>query len=174
MTTSKNFRLMVRSAVLILAYLLLSACGSTSMHKSHPLYVTDKDVAAANIWFIRPFTYRERGLADNPVHITVNQEPLLELGKGEYTFARLRAGKLSITTTNLSQFTNKQDPVTMTRTVEITVEPGKNYYLHIRQVNEEFRGVYYLTEPVDLQTAKQLADDLATSGVPGDFKLHKL
>lgn len=165
---------LISGTALILLLLLLSGCGSTSMNKSHPIYVTDKDVAAANVWFIRPFTYRERGLADNPVQINVNEELLLKLGKGEYTFARLRAGKLVITTSNLSEFTHKQDPVTMTRTAEMTVEPGKNYFLHIRQVNEEFRGVYYLTEQVDLDSAKQLADPLSADGVPGDFKLHKL
>lgn len=163
-------------AGLLLACLLvlLSACGSTSRNKSNSLYITDQDVAAAQVWFIRPFTYRERGLADNPVKISINSEPLLELGKGEYTFVRLRAGKHTITTSNLSQFTNKLDPVEMTRTVEINMQPEQQYFLHVRQVNEEFRGVYYVIERLDLEAAKALVEGVAATGVPGKYKLNKM
>lgn len=154
--------------------LVLSSCAATSINKNHDLYVTDPDLAAANLYFIRPFTYRDRGLADNPVHIEINGKELLSLGKGEYTFIRVKPVKVSLITRSLTQFTNGIDPIEITRTSEIELLPGQTYYLHVRQVNEEFRGVYYLVEQVDLQQAKQLAEGLRSTNVPGSLSLDKL
>ena len=62
-------------------------------------------------------------------------------------------------TRNLTPFTNKDDYVEMTRELRLDLAPGKTYFIHIRQVNEEFRGVYYVPMLVDLKTAKELVID---------------
>ena len=137
---------------------LLAGCATT-INKEHPIIVTQPDVAAANVYFIRPMTYRERGIADNPVGIEINGVELLKLGKGEYTLLRLRTEKILLKTHNRTAFTNKDDYVEMTRELRLELAPGKTYFIHIRQVNEEFRGVYYVPMLVDLKAAKELVLD---------------
>ncbi len=158
----------------LLALFLLTACGTTSINTKNELLVRDPDLAAAQVYFIRPFTYRERGYADNPVHIEINGKPLLDMAKGEYTLVRLKPEKIRLTTRSLSDFTNKLEPVEMTRSSEITLQPDQAYFLHVKQVNEEFRGVYYVIENVSLQTAKSLIENLHSVGVPGKLAIDNL
>ena len=160
--------------VITLWVAMISACGSTSINKKHELFARDPDIAAAQVYFIRPYTYRERGLADNPVKIEINGKQLMELGKGEYTMARMKPVKISLTTRSLTLFTNKIEPVEMTRTSEITLAPDERYFLHVKQVNEEFRGVYYMIELVSLETAKGLINGVKSIGVPRKAAIDKL
>ncbi len=160
--------------IIVILSVLISSCGSTSVNRKHILLETDKEVAAANVYFIRPFTYRERGIADNPVKIELNRKEIISLGKGEYTMVRIRPVEATITTKNYSMFTNKLMPVEMTRNATMTFYAGKNYFIHIKQVNEEFRGVYYLPELIGLETAKRMTLDLKSSGVASDADIQKL
>lgn len=168
-------RLIARTTALICAAVvaLLVGCG-TSVEKTHPLVEAQPDVAAARVYFIRPFTYRERGVADNPVKIELNGMSLLKLGKGEYTMLRLKPGKARLTTRNRTTFTNKNEPVEMTREATLDFTQDKVYFLHVRQVNEEFRGVYYLVEPVDLATAKGLIEDAAVIGAARGARIEDM
>lgn len=142
--------------------MLLASC--TTVNTAHPLYAAQPDVAAANVYFIRPFTYRERGIADNPVDIDLGGVKLLELNKGEYTLIRIKPDKATLTTRNFTRFTNKDDVVEMKRDLPLELAPGKTYYIHIRQVNEEFRGVYYLPQLIDLRSAQQLLPETRATG----------
>ncbi|NOX42764.1 MAG: hypothetical protein GXP19_03395 [Gammaproteobacteria bacterium] len=153
---------------------LISGCGSTSVNSKHILIETDKEVAAASVYFIRPFTYRERGIADNPVKIELNRKEIISLGKGEYTLVRIKPVEATITTRNYSMFTNKLMPIEMTRNANMTFAAGETYFIHIKQVNEEFRGVYYLPELIGLTTAKRMASDLKSTGVDSDADIEKL
>lgn len=144
---------------------LLSGCGSTSIFQHHILIEHDAKKPAANVYFIRPFTYRERGVADNEVIIDLDQKKLLELAKGEYTLLRIKPDNATITTHSISMYTNKLTPVKMTKTISVNFEAGKTYFIHIKQYNEEFRGVYYQPELIDLNAAKQLTEDLHATGL---------
>lgn len=151
---------MTRCLLLFCLGLLAALTGcATTINKEHPMIVTQPDVAAANVYFIRPMTYRERGIADNPVVIEFNGMELLKIGKGEYTLLRLRPEKVLLKTRNRTAYTNKDEYVEMTRELRLELAPGKTYFIHIRQVNEEFRGVYYVPMLVDLKTAKELILD---------------
>jgi hypothetical protein len=152
---------------------LAGGCATTVV-QTHPLVETAPDATTAKVYFIRPFTYRERGAADNPVKIEVNNAPLLELGKGEYTLVPLKPSAITVTTRNMTRFTNKNELVEMTRSLELDLKPGVTYFMHIRQVNEEFRGVYYLIQPVDLTTAKGLVFDLHPSGAARSARIPDL
>lgn len=148
------------SGLLLGAWLLTALAGcATSVNKIHPAVVTQPDVAAANVYFIRPLTYRELGIADRPVSIELNDTELLKLGKGEYTLLRLRPEKALLKTRNLTTFANKNEYVEMTRELRLELAPGQTYFIHIQQVNEEFRGIYYVPLLVDLKTAKELIID---------------
>lgn len=149
---------------------LLASC--TTVNTSHPLYASQPDIAAANVYFIRPFTYRERGIADNPVMIELGGVKLLELGKGEYALIRLKPDKATLTTRNFTRFTNTEGVIEMTRALPLELMPGKTYYIHIRQVNEEFRGVYYLPELIDLRSAQQLVPDTRAIGAASSARIE--
>ena len=145
------------SGLLIGAWLLTALAGcATTINKTHPIIVTQPDVAAANVYFIRPLTSGEHGMADKPVVIEFNDTELLKIGKGEYTLLRVRPEKILLKTRNLTAFTNKNEYVEMTRELRLELAPGQTYFIHIQQVNEEFRGVYYVPLLVDLKTAKEL------------------
>jgi hypothetical protein len=153
-------RLTHLSGYLLCVWLLAALAGcETTINKAHPMIVTQPDVAAANVYFIRPMTYRERGIADNPVEVEFNGTELLKLGKGEYTLLRVRPEKVLLKTHNRTAFTNKNEYVEMTRELRLELAPGKTYFIHIRQGNEEFRGVYYVPVVVDLKAAKELILD---------------
>ncbi len=155
----------VRSLAVALGAVLLLVSGcATTVVQTHPLMDQEPSATTAKVYFIRPFTYRERGAADNPVKIEINNSPLMELGKGEYTLVYLKPSSITVTTRNFTRFTNKNELIEMTRSLDMELKPGNTYFLHIRQVNEEFRGVYYLIQPVDLTTAKGLVLDLHVSG----------
>ena len=145
------------SSLLIGAWLLTALAGcSTTINKTHPIIVTQPDVAAANVYFIRPLTSGEHGMADKPVRVEFNDTELLKIGKGEYTLLRVRPEKILLKTRNLSAFTNKNEYVEMTRELRLELAPGQTYFIHIQQVNEEFRGIHYVPLLVDLKTAKEL------------------
>jgi len=160
--------------VIALLTTLLSGCGATSVNGKHVLLETDEKIAAATVYFIRPFTYRERGVADNPVKIELNRNQIISLGKGEYTMVRIKPVEATITTKNYTMYTNKLMPIEMTRSATMTFDAGQRYFIHIRQVNEEFRGVYYLPELIGLTTAKRMTSDLKSSGVSSDADIEKL
>jgi len=145
---------------LISAWLFTALAGcATTINKTHPMIVTQPDIAAAQVYFIRPLTYRERGIADKPVRIEFNGTELLKIGKGEYTLLRIRPEKVLLKTRNLTPFTNLNEYVEMTRELRLELAPGKTYFIHIQQVDEEFRGIYYVPLLVDLKTAKGLIID---------------
>jgi len=149
----------LRNFLIGIGLLAVTTGCATSINKEHPMIVTQPDVAAASLYFIRPMTYRERGVADNPVGIEINGMEMLKLGKGEYTLLRLRPEKILLKTHNRTAFANQNEYVAMTRELRLELASGKTYFIHIRQVNEEFRGVYYLPVVVDLKTAKELIID---------------
>lgn len=151
---------------------VLTGCGSTAVNKKHILIETDAKKSYAKVFFIRPFTYRERGIADNPVKIELNRKQLISLGKGEYTAVHLKPVDATITTRSFSMFTNKLLPIEMTRSATMNFSEGQTYFIHIKQVNEEFRGVYYLPELIGAKTAKRMIESLRAIGdaSSADFK----
>jgi len=159
---------------IISALIAISSCGSTSINTKHILVETDEKIPAATVYFIRPFTYRERGIADNPVKIELNRKELIALGKGEYTLIRIKPIDATITTKNFSMFTNKLLPIEMKRSANLTFDAGQTYFIHIRQVNEEFRGVYYLPELIGLKTAKRMSAELKSIGVSSGATIEEL
>jgi len=154
--------------------LIIGGCSLTSINKKHFLIETNKEKPASTVYFIRPFTYRERGIADNPVKIALNRKKLISLGKGEYTMLRIKPIDATITTRSYTKFTNKFEPIEMTRSANMSFESGQTYFIHIRQVNEEFRGVYYLPELVGLKTAKRITEGVHAIGGARSAKIKNL
>jgi hypothetical protein len=153
---------------------IIAGCASSAISTTNILIEHDANKPAANVYFIRPLTYRDRGVADKAVRIELNNKVLMLLSKGEYALIRIKPVNGILTTRNVSMFTNKQLPIEMAKSVEVSFEAGQTYFIHIKQVNEEFRGVYYLPELVDLSEAKKLVDGLKKAGLASSAPIDKL
>ena len=164
----------ISAAFIIGLFFVIAGCGSTSVHNDHILIETKEENPGANVYFIRPFTYRERGIADNPVKIELNRKKLVTLGKGEYTLVKIKPVEATITTRSHTMHTNKLMPVEISRSANMHFEHGQTYFIHIRQVNEEFRGVYYLPELIGLKTARRLTATLRASGDARSARIEDL
>jgi hypothetical protein len=163
------------------ALLLLAGCAS--VNTQHPQVVTDaelagKDVAKvteyANVYFIRPKMFKSKGVADKAVRIEFLGKPMLKMGEGSYTLLRIKPSKGQLKVFSQTKFTNEPVPIEVWRAREYKFIEGKTYFIHIRQVNEEFRGVFYDPEPVSLGQAKKLLENARASGAARSAPIDEL
>jgi hypothetical protein len=146
---------------LALAALGVSGCASTKIVSNHPLMEKSGSGPYATVYFLRPNTERAMGFPDNPLTIEMDQEKLLTLGKGEYTMLRL---KPRITTTMTLKSKTAVGPnwtiKEMSKDKKWSFAAGQTYFLVLKPVDGEFRGVYFVAESVDLFSAKEVAPKL--------------
>ena len=148
----------------LLTTLVLSGCGS-AVYKQNPALQTESDAAAASVYFIRPAPVKYKGVADNPVKISYDGQELLKIPEGTYTLLKIKQGKGEVTTHSKTRFTNRLYPIDVSRSRVYTFVAGRTYFIHIKRVNDEFRGITYDPEPVDLATAKTLSEKLSKWGL---------
>ena len=98
------------------------------------------------------------GMADNRVSITLNQEPLLELVKGEYTFIDLVPGKADIAITNQTTYGPSHKINREIRSRPFSFTAGQTYYIAVTPIDGEFRGVRFVPREIDFSEASTLAD----------------
>ena len=150
---------------LVAAFLVLATgCANTKVYTSHKSLVKDEAQPHAKVYFIREWQQRSRGVADNNVTIEVAGENLLELGEGEYSLMRLTPQKTFIVTHSQAFVTSKPNPTRVTRAQEFTFDAGETYYILAKLNQEEFRGIYFTTEAINLDQAKNAAVKLKPSG----------
>jgi hypothetical protein len=159
--------------LLSLAAILVSACGAT-IFESHPLLVNSEDSPAAIVYFIRPELFKSKGIADNRLSINLDNQELLELSGGEYTLLKIKPEQSTVSTHSLSRYTNLVNPISVSRSREYKFESGKTYFIHIKQVNEEFRGVFYDPTPINLEQAQTLIANASPSGPARDAVIEKI
>lgn len=143
---------------------LLSGCG-TKLYRDNPQLQTQSAEEAANVYFIRPRPVKPKPVADNAVTVDYQGKPLLKINEGTYILAKLQPGKGEITTHSITRFTNRPNPIKVSRSRLYTFLAGRTYFIHLKRVDEEFRGIYYDPEPVDLETAKSLSENLGKRGL---------
>lgn len=154
--------------------LALSAC-SGSININHPVIKNiTPESPTANVYFLRPSLLKPKGIADNILHITANDIQLLEIRAGTYTLIKMLPGKVRIATHSLTKFTNKPQPIPVSRFRDYNFVAGKTYFIHLFRVNEEFRGVFFDPRPVDLRTAKSLLDSISPFDAAKDAPLESL
>jgi phage anti-repressor protein len=161
----------------LLIILVLPGCAS--VNNKHPMVVSKKikpgdPVNFAYAYFIRPKLYKSKGVADETVRIEFQEDVLLELDEGSYTLLRIKASKGELKVFNQTKFINIIHPVEVWRAREYKFIEGKTYFIHIKQINEEFRGVFYDPEPVDFEMAKSLAIKPRASGEARNAPIEKL
>ena len=157
--------------------ILLASC--VAVNKTHPRLMPD-DISAeqissvATVYVIRPRLLKPKGIADLPVRIDYQGKPLLAMDEGSYALMYIRPGKGEIKVLSKTRYTNQMDPIEVWRSRQYKFIVGKTYFIHIRQVDEEFRGVFYEPELVSLKQAKALVERARASGVARRVPIEKL
>ncbi len=152
---------------LVMALLIFTGCAS--INTQHPHLLDDGANAeqlaqAARVYFIRPRPFQAKGVADGPVRITFKGTLLLEMSEGSYALLYIKPSKGLVKLFNKTEFTNGARVIEVWRARRYKFIPGKTYFIHVRRIDEEFRGVYYEPEPVKLEAARQLIDTTRPSG----------
>lgn len=162
-----NNRLVSLIFLLILAFSILPGCAT--VNSKHPMVVS-KEMKPGDpenfsyVYFIRPKPYKAKGVADEAVRIEFQEEALVTIDEGSYTLLRIRPSKGQLKVINKTRFINKTHPVEVWRAREYKFIAGKTYFIHVKRINEEFRGIFYDLEPVKLEKAKILAVKPRASG----------
>jgi hypothetical protein len=143
--------------------LLLSGCGTT-LYSGNPALQAASDADTVNVYFIRPRPVKYKGVADKPIIVDYAGKPLIKITEGTYTLVKLQPGKGEVTTHSKTLFTNQRQPIEVSRSRMYTFLGARTYFIHLKRVNEEFRGITYDPEPVNLATAKVLSEKLRKWG----------
>ena len=130
-------------AGLLLLVSAVSGCSLTKIDRSFPLF--EKDTGATLYW-IRPNTERPMGIADNAVLVEMNNERLMKLGKGEYTKVQVVPRDYTITLRNQTEVGPHWHIKKVKKSSKWEFEPGETYYLAVKAVDGEFRGVKFQVE----------------------------
>ena len=144
---------------LIVGSWLLVACAS--VNEKHPQLMMGKltkeqKSQTARVYFIRPKLYKSKGVSDKAVRISFQNKILLSQDEGNYSLLYIKPSKGLVKIHSETMFTDQSAPVEVWREREYKFIVGKTYFIHVQQINEEFRGVFYEPQPVSLREAKQL------------------
>ena len=174
--SSQNRQLSLLFLTLLIIFLI---SGCATVNTKHPMVISkemkpDDPVDFAYAYFIRLKPYKSKGIADEPVRIEYQEKVLLELDEGSYTLLRIKPSKGELKVFNKTKFINKTHPVEVWRAREYKFIAGKTYFIHVKRINEEFRGIFYDLEPVNLKNAKTLADRPRASGEARNMPIEEL
>jgi hypothetical protein len=158
--------------LVLLSGLGLAACAT--VNQQHPEVATDAKAPAATVYFIRPILLKPKGYADNPLHIDYQGKPLVVLPEESYTMVRIKPSEGMLRVNSMTRFTNLQQAIKVWRERHYKFLADKTYFIYLKQINEEFRGIFYEPEPVDLAEAKRLVKDARASGAARDAPIDKL
>ncbi len=96
------------------------------------------------------------GIADSPVSIELNDEVLMKLGKGEYTRVSVVPRDYVITLRNQSEVGPDWSVKEMRKRSRWAFAAGNTYYLAVRAVDGEFRGVTFRLELLNEYDAQNM------------------
>ena len=147
-----------------LVTLAITSCGVTIVQKHDSIQDMQDPTPAALVYFIRPTLIKPKGYSDKPVTVEYHGKKLLEIPQGNYLLMKIKPGKGNIITHSMTKFTNQLDPIKVSRQRAYNFIAGKTYFIHIKQLNEEFRGVFYDPRPIDLDKAKEISLDARAYG----------
>jgi hypothetical protein len=154
-----------RLAVLFTLLFVMAGCGNPVNIKNPYVMAESDDAHVARVYFIRPQPYKYKGIADNEISVEYKNETLLKINEGQYTMVRIKPSKGEIITHSKTQFTNKTVPIDVSRARNYRFLAGKTYFIYLKRINEEFRGIFYDPAPVTYQQALKLATNLRARGL---------
>jgi len=145
--------------------LLFNGCTTSTIMPSNPKFAKADAKDFAMVYVMRPKLQRTRGIADNDLTIEFGEKQLVSLlSAGEYVAFKVRPGPLDIITRNETYITTKPDPVDVWRARNFTFDAGATYFIEAKFTQEEFRGIYFIAQQVDLKTAKSFIHRLKPAG----------
>jgi len=149
----------IKVCMSVMGIVLLTACAT--VNKKHPDVVSGeiteelkKQLAA--VYFIRPRTYKSKGMADNSVRIEFQGQTLLTQDEGTYTLLYIKPSKGTLKIHSETLYADQRASIDVWRERVYKFIAGRTYFIYVRQIDEEFRGIFYEPQPVDLQEAKRL------------------
>ena len=160
------------TCLLLMLAALLAGCAGTRVDGSHPLLTRQAD--AAKVYFIRPYTERYMGFADNAITVEADRVRLMRLAKGEYTMARIAPGQVFLTVHSDTTWGNSHFIREMARSQRFEFAPGRTYFVVFRPFDGEFRGVHFEMVDVDLARAKELSRHLRVVGAARSEPIGRL
>lgn len=152
--------------------LWLSACAT--VNQQHPDIETRADAPAAMVYFIRPKLDKHKDYADNRIRVEFAGKPLVSLDEGSYTLLRLKPSDGLVKVFSMTRFTNQNQAIEVWRERRYKFLPDRTYFIYLKQLNEEFRGIYYEPKPVDFDSAKQLVKSARASGAARNARIEDL
>ncbi|HEB92949.1 MAG TPA: hypothetical protein ENI94_05685 [Gammaproteobacteria bacterium] len=151
-------------AIIGLTVTLLLSSGCATVYTQHPALADKAGPDVASVYFIRTVPVYTNDFADAPVIIEFQDKKLLKLGEGAYTLLYLKPAKGELKVNNNTLFTNQPSSQRVWKERYYRFIAGRTYFIHIQQIDEEFRGIFYAPELVSLQQAKQLVKHLRRMG----------
>ncbi|VAW87438.1 hypothetical protein MNBD_GAMMA16-1811 [hydrothermal vent metagenome] len=137
--------------------LMLGGCSLNSkISDNHPL-LTESSSGAAKVYFIRRQTERRMGISDNALIVDFNDKQVLSLEKGEYVALNLVPRDYKITLKNQTEVGPHWYVKWMSKKYKFNFKADKIYYIEIKSIDGEFRGVFFTAKNMPFYEAKQLA-----------------
>ena len=138
---------------------LLAACAT--VNSKHPQVMSGKiteesKAQLATVYFIRPKVDKSKGMANDTVRIEFKEKVLLTQDEGTYTLLYIKPSKGTLKVHSKTLYADQRAAIDVWRERVYKFIAGRTYFIHVRQIDEEFRGVFYEPQPVDLREAKQL------------------
>ncbi len=160
----------IYKTLIILVSLGVGGCTSwswndTKVDMNNRLISAPGEKQFCAVYFLRPLTERAMGFSDNVLTIDLNGSKLLTLEKGDYTLVYMRPRvSATMTVKNETEVGPYWKVKDMAKKYEFGFKAGETYFIVLKPVDGEFRGVYFTAKNVDLFTAKQLAKNLRAAG----------
>ena len=149
----------VKIIFILLLTITINACGTIEINIKHPaIQKVTPDSLTAEVYFIRPQPVKPKGIADKPLLVKYDKEPLLTIEEGSYALIKIMPGQGEISTHSETRFTNQDKLIKVSRKRLYTFIAGRTYFIHLKRIDEEFRGIYYDPEPLGLEQAKALVN----------------
>ena len=165
----------LRIICILICVILLSACAVGSVNKNHTaLQNITPETPVANVYLLRPRMLKLKGASRGRLKVSFNGQLIAEMGAGEYTLVKIHPGQSRVATHSLSKFTNKLQPIQVSRFRDYNFIENMTYFIHISRVDEEFRGVFFDPKSVSLSAAKKLLYTLTAFGAAKDAPLESL
>lgn len=170
------YRTRCSQALLTILLLALFAVGCANpVNVKHTQVQTGaEDEHIAKVYFIRPMPLKFKGIADKKVRVEFQNETLLTLNEGQYTLVKLKPSKGEVVTHSKTKFTNNDLPIDVSRAREYRFIAGKTYFIHLKRVDEEFRGIFYDPSPVTYEQALELSKRLQALGAAADEPINQI
>jgi len=155
--------------LILLSLIIFLLPGCSTVNNKHSMVVNTEVKPGSPedfsyVYFIRPKPYKPKGVADESIRVEFLGEVLLTIDEGSYTLLRIKPSKGLLKVSNETKFINNTRPVKVCRTREYKFIAGKTYFIYLKRINEEFRGIFYDPQPVDLKKAKALSQKPRASG----------